>query len=342
MADVPGLDGTDKALIQTIAGKATATSKIKLKQLVDLGAIGRLGIGQRPGGLSVDASAMAMLTAAAALANGEHQVDLNLGANLPGLLSAKLSLAIGEPQQYSPWLTIGEKGAVVRTAQLRLKLLVSLGISPSTILPIGVKVLAVQLPLHIEVAHAEARLTDISCPTGRTDSLKVSIAAQPGIASLHLGETDATGFADFTRPLSFRDATLASVSLKVAFINLDLLGIKGAASAAITNTTPTTLGFDKGDIDGKVYKTVSTRDITQSLTTSLINDLSLSVDAAGLGVNVGALLGPPTALVLPTLSKATASIDTLAYNVLTALGVQLGKADVRVTGATCGRSVLVQ
>jgi uncharacterized membrane protein len=342
MADAPGLDGTDKAVIQAIAGKVTATRTISLKQLLDLGAIGRLGVGQNPGGLSVDVSALAMLSAAAALANGDHQADLDLGLTLPGLLSSKLSVAIGEREQHSPWLTVGEKDALVRTAQIRLKLIVSLGLSNGTSAPLGVKLLSVQFPLHVEVAHAEARLTDIRCPTGRPESLTVSIDAQPAVASLHLAENDATGFADFTKPLTFHDATLANVSLKAALINLDLLAIKGSSSVAIANTAPTTLSFNDREIEKKAYKTVSTHDITQSLTTSLLDNLSVAVDAAGVGANATALLGAPKALVLPTLTAATPSIDTLLATVLTALGVELGKADIRVTGATCGHSVLVQ
>ncbi|TIM21925.1 MAG: hypothetical protein E5Y61_31545, partial [Mesorhizobium sp.] len=73
------------------------------------------------------ASAMGMLTTAAALANGSKQVELNLGAAIPGLLSTTLAIAIGEPAQLSPWLTIGEKGAVVRTAQTRIKLVATVG-----------------------------------------------------------------------------------------------------------------------------------------------------------------------------------------------------------------------
>ncbi|WP_206075320.1 pilus assembly protein TadG-related protein [Mesorhizobium tamadayense] len=42
------------------------------------------------------------------------------------------------------------------------------------------------------------------------------------------------------------------------------------------------------------------------------------------------------------LNSVTAPVDGLVYNVLAALGVHVGEADVRVTGATCGRSVLVQ
>lgn len=42
------------------------------------------------------------------------------------------------------------------------------------------------------------------------------------------------------------------------------------------------------------------------------------------------------------LASTTAPVDDLVYNVLAALVVYVGEADIRVTGATCGRSVLVQ
>jgi uncharacterized membrane protein len=43
-----------------------------------------------------------------------------------------------------------------------------------------------------------------------------------------------------------------------------------------------------------------------------------------------------------TLAAATKPIDSLIDNLLGLLGVKIGNADIRVTGATCGRSVLVQ
>jgi uncharacterized membrane protein len=46
--------------------------------------------------------------------------------------------------------------------------------------------------------------------------------------------------------------------------------------------------------------------------------------------------------VVTLLNGVTAPVDALVYNVLAALGVRVGEADVRVVGATCGRSVLVQ
>lgn len=339
MAAIPGLDRTSKLALRSVAASAAGTAKFRLGNLVDLGPVGRLALGQRPAGLSVDAAAMGMLTAAAALANGTNQVQIDLGATIPGLTSTTLDIAIGEPQQFSPWLAVGEAGTVVRTAQIRVRLLASVGIGNSG--PGGgIKLLSVSLPLHVEVAHAEARLTDISCAAGQRPT--VTIAARPGVASLRIGESDSAGFADFSRPQSFHDAKIAEVSVKLLLLTLNLLRVDGSASTAIANTAATTLTFDSADIAGKKVKTISTRNITQSLTTSLVEDLSVSVGALGLGLDVTALLGTVKPAVVTVLDAVTGPVDTLLYNVLGMLGVRVGQADVRVTGATCGRSVLVQ
>lgn len=340
MANVPGLDGTAKLALQTMASRATNTVKIPLSTLVDLGSVGELGIGQKPPGLNVAASALSMLSAAAALANGNNQVAVDLGATIPGLLSTTLQVAIGEPPQSTPWLAVGEAGTVVRTAQTRIKLNASVGLGNSN-LGGGISLLKVNLPLNVEIAYAEARLTDISCPTGPS-SIQVKIAAQPGVVAAHLASSSATGFADFTKPQSFSDAEIANVSLKLLLINLSLIQINGSSYFNVTNMAPTNLTFNATDIANKAIKTVSTKNLTQSLTTSLVNNLSLTVNALGLGIDLTALLGTVKPAVTTLLNSVTAPVDSLLYNVLGALGIRVGEADVRVTGATCGRSVLVQ
>jgi uncharacterized membrane protein len=341
LAKTSGMNSSNRLILQTIAGGATKTTTIPLSHLVDLGSVARLALGQRPGGLPIEASALGLLSASGALANGQHQVELNLGADIPGLTSATLAVAIGEPRQFSPWLAVGEAGTVVRTAQTRIRLIATVGV-PNPSLGGGTKLLSVTLPLDVEVASAEAKLTGISCLTGRPDSARVTIAATPGLATLKLAESDAADFADFSKPQSFHDAKIAEVSLKLLLLSVDLLTVKGRASVAITNTAPTTLIFDSADIAAAKTKTVSTRNPTQSLTASLVNDLSLSVNALGLGLDATALLGSVKPAVTALLASVTEPVDTLLINTLAALGIGIGQADVRVTGATCGRAVLVQ
>lgn len=336
MANVPGLGNTAKVALQTIANKSTSTVKIPLSHLIDLGSVGSLGLGQRPAGLGVDASAMGMLMAAAGLANGSKQIDLGLSTGIPGVLSTTLAIAVGEPPQSSPWLAVGEVGTIVRTAQTRIKLVVKIGGGNSSIGG-GITLVSVSLPLHVEVAYAEAKLTDISCPTG-PDSIKVSIATRPGIVEGHLGDSSSAGFADFTKKETFSDAEIAGVKLLL----IPLLSVVGSAAFDMANNTPTTLTFNKADIDAKSIRTAYTQNFTQSLTTSLVSDLSLTANLLGLPLNLDSLLGFVKPPVVALLNGVAAPVDTLLADLLATLGVRLGEADVRVSGAICGRAVLVQ
>jgi uncharacterized membrane protein len=341
LAATSGMGSSNRLLLQTIAAGASNTATIPLSHLVDLGSVGRLALGRQSAGLPIEASLLSIISASGALANGSRQLDLDLGATIPGLASAKLAIAIGEPPQSSPWLAVGEAGTTVRTAQTRIRLTATLGI-PNPGIGGGVKLLSVDLPLHVEIAQAEAKLTDISCPAGRPNNARVTIAARPGVATVKLADSDASGFADFSRPQNFHDATIAEVSLKLLFLAIDLLKVNGQASVEIANIAPTTLTFDSADIAARKAKTVSTRNLTQSLTLSLVNDLTLSVNALGLGIDVTGLLGTVKPALTALLTSVTEPVDTLLYNTLAALGIGVGQADVRVTGATCGRSVLVQ
>ena len=174
--------------------------------------------------MAASVSALDMLTASAALANGTHQAALDLGANVPGLLSATVELAIGEPPQSSPWFTVGETGDVVRTAQTRLKLVAEVK-GPGGLIGSSVRV-----PLYLELAYAEGQLTNIAC-SGKT---RVSVAARPGVAELRLAEVGALD--DFARDPAFSPARL---------VQAPAITVKGSADAAVTNLAATTLTFSE-------------------------------------------------------------------------------------------------
>ncbi|RUX98696.1 hypothetical protein EN991_39405, partial [Mesorhizobium sp. M7A.F.Ca.US.005.03.2.1] len=132
-------------------------------------------------------------------------------------------------------------------------------------------------------------------------------------------------------------------SLNLLLLKIPLLQVKGSAGADVTNVNPTNLVFNKTEIAAKIIKATPTRDLTQTLTASLVNDLSLYVGSLGIiGLDLTAILGVVKQPVLALLKTVTAPVDTLLYSLLDTLGVHLGVADVRVTGATCGRAVLVQ
>jgi uncharacterized membrane protein len=329
LANVPGLNGTDKASLEAIAGKASTTARIALSQLIDLGPVGRLGIGQGGGSPAVTANALEMVMAAAALANGDRQVAVNLGAAIPGLASASLGVAIGETARSSPWFTVGGKGSVVRTAQIRVRLIVQInGVD-------GLLGKLVTLPIYVDVAQAKGELAGVSCSTGRPESLRVTVDTTPGVADLRIADIDAAAMSDFSRVPALSPAKIVNVSL----LGLGLVSVSGQARVAAEDSRATALTFSYGDIGNRVVKSASTQDLAGSLASSLFGSLKLEANVAGLKVTVPAGV---TAGLARTLDGVIQPVDGLLHTLLKLLGARVGYADVRVNGATCTQSVLVQ
>lgn len=338
IASVSGSNQTAQLALNTIVTSAPITANIPLRSVIDLGDLGRLGLGEKAQGFDVGVNAMDLLTAGAAIAGGKTQASVNLGTSIPGLLNLKLDIAIGEPPQNSPFYAVGEAGTYVRTAQTRVVLSAEVP-GPGAIPGLGtllnpLLIAAVKIPLYAEVAYAEARLTDVSCPTGRPDSLKVTIAARPGVADLYIGEVDPAAFRTFETHPTVSPAKIADITL----LGIPVLRILGSAQATITNNAETMLTWNKAEIDAKTVKTVSTTDLTQTLTSSLLGKLKLTPQVLTLTLDIT----PLTSLIKGLISPVTPALDGVLNSVLGIVGLKLGQADVRVYGATCGRSVLVQ
>src|SRR3546814_13362444 len=78
----------------------------------------------RAGGANpVNVNAMSLMQAMLALANANRQLDLSLASDLPGGSGISLALIIGEPPAPSPLIAVtDDQAAIVRTAQVRLRL----------------------------------------------------------------------------------------------------------------------------------------------------------------------------------------------------------------------------
>ncbi|MBT1155351.1 hypothetical protein J1C56_07075 [Aminobacter anthyllidis] len=330
----------DIALAKLLGAHIPGSLKVPLANYIDLGAIGKLSTGRGAAGLDANVGIMELLGAAAAIANGKNQVAVDLGAGVPGLVSVKLNVAIGEPPQGYSWFAVGEPGKIVRTAQTRLQLVVTVGGSGGLV--DSVLGGSVRVPLYVELAYAEAQLKSVSCPTGKPASAIVTVAAQPGVAEIWLGDINPAELKVFTKRPVVQPAQL--VKLNPVGLNVLTVDVKGAANVRIGNMTPTTLTFNKSDIDTRKIKSVSTRNLTQSLTASLLSGLTLDIELKVLGLGLGLFVPTDAAVksaIVGLLSGVTAPIDDLLYNVLSLVGVKVGEADVRVHGVNCGRSVLV-
>jgi uncharacterized membrane protein len=313
----------------TSALKALETASNRNKKTFTLSQI--LNIDPKKG-LNVDAgsnwdmkvSAFDIVSAAAAVANGTNQISLGAIAGLPGIASATVQLAIGEPPVETPPHRLGAPGFAVRTAQTRLAVEVNVN---------GLAALAglkIKLPIYVEVAHAEGKLADIRCYGSTPQNASVTVEAVPGAAEIAIGMVHPSVLSNFSNEARVEKARL---------VDSVLVRIDGIAHVETKNLQPQKLTFSPSEVAGGSFKSVSTKDILTSTTQTLLNNLDADIQVLFLTI------GSPQAIqaaLAQSLSAVTPSIDTLLYNVLFAAGVRIGEADVRVTGVSCLQPVLVQ
>lgn len=312
--------------LESLASAINNTTAVDLRRMLDIGNTANAQIGTSAQyGLAAAVNALQLVNALAMVANGTHQVDVNLGATVPGLTNTQFSLVIGEPPQNSSWITVGEKGAFVRTAQTRLKLSVEVG---GTGLLAGT---AIKLPIFIDVAYAEGRLSNITC--GATPaSHQVTVATQPGILNAWVG--DVTNFTAVNDTPTVRPAMIVNA--------LDLAKITASAHVSVGNMNAQNLVFTASDISEHRFKTAVTQNYTETLVSSLVGNLTLGVDLLGLPDLLGLLTNQLKGLVRALLLPVTPVLDKIVYTALTTLGIKLGEADVAVHGVRCTNPVVVQ
>jgi len=292
----------------------------QLSKLFDPGPYGAQGHVNGGHGATVQLDALNLSKAVLALSNGDRQVALDLGATVPGLAGLKAWLAIGEPPNNAPWMTItSSRDVIVRTAQTRLYLEAKIGGT-------GLLQLAeIKLPLFVEAASGEARLKAMACTAG-----EATLDVRPGLGTLAVGEIDTGKLADFKTPLTATDAAIAKAPL---------FSVSGKASVSLGGKTWQPVRFSQSDIRTGVVKTVATHDLAQASIATLLGNLSLKANLAGLGLNLGenALTAATAALLTPLGAPLDEVLDALTGLV----GVRLGEADVRMNGLRCRDAALV-
>ena len=312
--------------LDDLAHALSSTTPVDLARLLNVGKAANAEIGTSSQyGLAAAVNALQMVNTLALVSNGTHQVDVNLGATIPGLTNTQLSVVIGEPPQGTSWITVGEKGAFVRTAQTRIKLTVEVG---------GTGLLAatkIKLPIFVDIAYAEGRLSAITC--GATPaSHSVTIATQPGILNAWIG--DVTNFTAVNDTPSVNTAEIVNLA--------GVVRITANAHINSGNMTAKNLVFSGTDIAGHVYKTAVTQDYSQSLASSLVNQVTLTAKVLNVPDLLGIVANQYKALVRTLLTPVTPTLDTILYTTLTTLGIRLGEADVTVHGVRCNNAVVVQ
>ena len=310
------------AAARTLAADTPNSSQTDLSKLIDAGPYGAQDHVAGGSAAGVAVSAMDLADAALSVANGGRQVQLNLGATVPGLASTTALLAIGQRASNSPWIAIDDAGSViVRTAQARLYLDTQVGGSGVLNL-LGASL--VHVPVYVELASAEAKLSALSCSDGSVD-----LSVAPSVGRIAIGQISPAGFNDFTRAETIAPAILLNLVL-VRATALSIVDLGGEQWQPVH--------FTAADIAARTVKSVQTTNIAQASVASLVGNLSIGVQLFGLGLAVG---NGPVMLALGQALSAAAPLDGLIDAVTALLGVKLGEADVRVNGLRCKAPALV-
>jgi uncharacterized membrane protein len=320
-AGLPTVGTTARAALGRLA-QAGASSRLDLRELASFGPYGKLALG-RATGLSATVSALDLLSVAAGIATGGRQVDVDLGAQVPGLLGLTASIVVGERPQSSPWLTMGAEGVTVRTAQTRLRLIAK--VAGAGGLP------GLTLPLAIDLAAGEARLASARCGRNPRVDAVATLAVTPSLGELWVGEPKR--LADWNG--------MAKPEIKPATV-VDALLLRATASAhvAAASMAPREIAYDAGDIARRTSKTVQATDIARTTLASLTGNLSLTVDLGLLGASLGTPAAVKT-LLSGILTPVGGRVDPALNAALKLLGAGLGEADVAVRGLRCDGSALV-
>lgn len=304
LRDLAG-DQADSALSKLTSPAAGLT--LRLGDLI--GAEADAGAGLANG---LDASvAMLDLVMAMLETGGDRQAALNLGARA-GIADLRVSLAIGERPNRSPWLTVTGTGSpIIRTAQARLYVKAETAQKLSGLA-------SVDLPVLIELAASEARLNAIDCTRN-----SVELGVRPGLATAFIGEIDEKKLADFKTPLAPAPATLLSV--------LGLVKLTGRGHVEIADVGYRATTFTSSDIAGQKIRIVTSSALAAGLIATLVQRLEVTVDPLGLGIGLGGIVQALGVLLSPLGPVLDGAINPL----LDLLGLKLGQADVRVHGLSC-------
>ena len=309
-------DAQASSVLRAVADRLPQTSTT-LSSLIDLGPLSGNTKSDPSRPITVDA--FSMLRGTLEL-GGQHQINADLGATVPGLTSTKLTIAIGERPANSPWLRVTAAHDIeVRTAQTRIYL--DTQVAPQ----LGLA--SLRVPIYVELAAASAKLKDVSC-AGGSKKATVKLMVTPSVGEAAIADVDPAALGNFQA---------APALNRVTILRTPVATVSGFADVKLGGVDPQEVFFSASDINSHTAKRVSTGDMVQGVASSLISRIDLNVSVLGLGLNLGTL----TALVGQVLNLAAAPLDGLYGQVSSLLGVQVGQADVWVNGVRCGTPVLV-
>lgn len=304
-----------------------------------------LAVEHGDGALDASLNVFDLLLASAQAANAGQAINLNLSST--GTLLASLGLADLQVQLdiiEAPRIAIGPPGRDPASNEWRTRVetgQLGLGVHLETlnINLLGLVSTAVKLDLFLEAAQAEAWLEAIQAATpSKPANAQVGArteAARLGIGTPHGAAVTPSTLVNINVPLVLRLRVTAASDITVGSPQGQTLHYEGPFVPYLEKPSEHNTQRVGADLEGALRNAVS----------ELLSQTSLQVDLTILsilplpGVNVGTI----TAALLDVLGPL---LDDLAVSLLTpllsALGVQVGGADVTVIYLTGGQPQLIQ
>ncbi|WP_417270670.1 TadG family pilus assembly protein [Celeribacter sp.] len=307
----------------------------------------------------VNVNVLDLLKGSLDIVNEGRIVEVNgLDLNLENVLNVDLDLVVGEREEQSGWIMLGERGATVHTAQVRLKL--DLDLSPTLLsnLGTGVSVLALYVPLYVEIASATATLTNLNCKAAaQSDTVAIfdtGFTPFEGVTGTHvvemfIGNFDPLIFKDMTTPLDPADlqpANFLDLSLSVLIFRLNLLTLQLQSHAGVGVSQQPVVEFLVSEIGG-APKTISSGELVNSTLQTLLdpNVLEVNVESESLSLvsSVFSSLLNVVLGILPNrlLGALLEPLDLVVDGLLNTLGIGIGQGDLTLDGVSCGKVILV-
>ena len=293
------------------------------------------------------------------IVNEGRIVEVNgLDLSLENVSNVDLDLVVGEREAQSGWIMLGERGATVHTAQVRLKL--DLDLSPSLLsnLGTGVSVLALYVPLYVEIASATATLTNLNCKAeAQSDTVAIfdtGFTPFEGVTGTHvvemfIGSFDPLIFTDMATPLDPADlkpANFLDLSLSVLIFRLNLLTLQLKSHAGVGVSQQPAVEFFVSEIGG-APKTISSGELVNSTLQTLLdpNVLEVNVESESISL-VTAVFSSLLNVVLSILPNQLLGallepLDFALDGLLNTLGIGIGQGDLTLDGVSCGKVILV-
>ncbi|WP_404476294.1 TadG family pilus assembly protein [Novosphingobium sp. BL-52-GroH] len=348
-------DASTATVLKTIGGVGSGYM-VPMSGLFGLGVWKNMPVGGSDVKPALRAGLNAYQLIAFAAQAGPGAIDLSDAVSLvvPGS-TVRLAGVYNGPRAR-PRFAFGPAGNETEIGNSALRLQLELGLGTINLPLLGTAINVNSVPVLVDVAAAEAKITNINCDGSSEQGrdTRVTVQASSGLVNAYIGTAPANVLTKaIVSPTDIQQANLVNV---LGLITIDARAeagpVFGKSGSLVfgpggqgTIGSPTTPGKSAHMANGSQLGPLLT-----SLPNSLVAQNGLKIKLLGLCVwplcdanareaqvtqqVVGALTTPISGLVGNT-------VDPLLDTVLAALGIQLGDTTVWVTGARCGVPVLI-